>query len=188
MTQSSGSRCTPSTALRAAIQLYIDLTVEDDTDEALQRLNDLEAEWGQTHESDPAELRQLHKNIKQSVLDAPRKVLSPFGFFEAKTSRFFLSLILDPRTKKLRTLRRLEELDPGFEVYGTLRQVEERILIPARADRFRTLRPGTSERIRVQPAQDDFPHYRASPFNTMSLCLLARARNALHSATTVSRR
>lgn len=106
-TESSGKNCLLSTVLVKIIELYI-FYKSDSPNGVGNLIQEMTSNDDGIHEEQLEELFVIKEKIRRSNVASLWNILQPFREYNERTSHFWLSLMLDPRTKRLGILRRLE--------------------------------------------------------------------------------
>lgn len=158
LAQSSGERCLLSTMLYHIISLYID-TLTDVNDEAAVYLTHLGDEWSEDLDEELEKLWDLHSVLTNFIATSLEEVLEPFKNVTGSTIHFWIAMMVDPRLKKLKILRRLEAANPSFHINGSLLHVEEEYLMKLLQGSYLSLHPSENIEVERNDSEDDFTIY-----------------------------
>ena len=160
--QSASSRCLFATGLVKLINLYLEFSQPSQEDDCSQHVAKLE-ETGSLDEGEVQDLLVLIDSMKESVVTSLHPVLEPFRSFCTSQAHFWICLMIDPRFKRLRTVRKLQQLSDEFRVSELIFQYEGEVLFPCLVACYKILNPSASDLEEESDVDSmDFEHYRTT--------------------------
>lgn len=149
-----------SDSIVALISLFTDFRNQSYSDFSLEINNEYDVNGDSNEENS---LCEVIENVIQSSCDVLLEFLQPFSVFQNDRGHLWLSLVLDPRFKKLKVLRELERSFPAEFNVRELNSKYEELLFTCLINIYNYLHPINCHQNSVEESSssdDDFDEYR----------------------------